>query len=57
MLKDFTGADHIYLACGYTDLRKGIDSLAASVRSVFGVDIPPETGRFFFSPIPPTVPG
>ncbi len=37
MLKDFTGADHIYIACGYTDMRKGIDGLAASVRSVFGV--------------------
>lgn len=37
MLKDFTGADHIYIACGCTDMRKGIDGLAASVRSVFGV--------------------
>ena len=23
MLNDFTGADHVYIACGYTDLRKG----------------------------------
>ena len=25
MLNDFTGADKVYIACGYTDLRKGID--------------------------------
>ena len=24
MLNDFTGADKVYIACGYTDLRKGI---------------------------------
>lgn len=23
MLNDFTGADKVYIACGYTDLRKG----------------------------------
>lgn len=28
MLSDFTGADKVYIACGYTDLRKGIDGLA-----------------------------
>ena len=28
MLNDFTGADQVYIACGYTDLRKGIDGLA-----------------------------
>ena len=31
MLNDFTGADRIYVACGYTDLRKGIDGLARLV--------------------------
>ena len=25
MLNDFPGADKVYIACGYTDLRKGID--------------------------------
>lgn len=24
MLSDFTGADKVYIACGYTDLRRGI---------------------------------
>ena len=28
MLNDFTGADKVYIACGYTDLRKGIDGLS-----------------------------
>ena len=28
MLNDFTGADKVYIACGYTDLRRGIDGLA-----------------------------
>ena len=28
MLNDFTGADQVYIACGYTDLRKGIDCRA-----------------------------
>ena len=27
MLSDFTGADKVYVACGRTDLRKGIDGL------------------------------
>ena len=33
MLNDFTGADQVYIACGYTDLRKGIDGLAPSSSS------------------------
>lgn len=27
MLNDFTGADRIYIACGYTDLHRGIDGV------------------------------
>ncbi len=38
MLNDFTGADKIYIACGYTDLRKGIDGLARLVRQQFALD-------------------
>ena len=35
MLNDFTGADQVYIACGYTDLRKGIDGLARLVQQQF----------------------
>jgi len=38
MLSDFTGAERIYIACGYTDLRRGIDGLAELVRQQFRVD-------------------
>lgn len=38
MLNDFTGADRIYIACGYTDLRLGIDGLAAIVQQQFELD-------------------
>ena len=38
MLSDFTGADKVYIACGYTDLRKGIDGLAQLVRQRFELD-------------------
>ena len=38
MLTDFTGADRVYIACGYTDLRCGIDGLAAIVQQQFCLD-------------------
>ena len=38
MLTDFTGADRVYIACGYTDLRRGIDGLAAMVQQQFNLD-------------------
>ena len=38
MLSDFTGADRVYIACGYTDLRRGIDGLAAIVQQQFNLD-------------------
>lgn len=37
MLTDFTGADRIYIACGYTDLKCGIDGLASLVQQQFGL--------------------
>ena len=37
MLSDFSGSK-IYLACGYTDLRRGIDGLAELVRQQFRLD-------------------
>ena len=38
MLSDFTVADKVYIACGYTDLRKGIDGLASLVQQQFALD-------------------
>ena len=45
MLSDFTGADRVYIACGYTDLRRGIDGLAAIVQQQFNLD--PFTNTLF----------
>lgn len=47
MLNDFTGADKVYIACGYTDLRKGIDGLARLVQQQFELD--PFTNTLFLS--------
>ena len=47
MLSDFTGADKVYIACGYTDLRLGIDGLAALVKQQFSLD-PLENCLFLF---------
>ena len=38
MLTDFTGADKVYIACGYTDLRRGIDGLASMVQEAFNLN-------------------
>ena len=41
MLGDISRVDHIYLACGYTDLRRGIDGLAQIVQQQFELDLTP----------------
>lgn len=38
MLGDITVAKDIYIACGYTDMRKSIDGLAAIVQEQFHLD-------------------
>ncbi len=38
MLNDFPCSCPVYIACGYTDLRKGIDNLSALVRQRFQLD-------------------
>lgn len=38
MLGDISKAEHIYIACGYTDMRKSIDGLAAIVQQNFKLD-------------------
>ena len=35
MLNEFSGADKVYIACGYTDLRRGINGLATIVQQEF----------------------
>ena len=45
MLSNFTAADKVCIACGYTDLRKGIDGLAAMVQQQFQLD--PFTNTLF----------
>ncbi len=47
MLSDYTGASHIYIACGFTDLRRGIDGLADIVRRQFNLD-PFDNALFLF---------
>ena len=38
MLGDISGAEHIYIACGRTDMRKSIDGLASIVQQNFKLD-------------------
>ena len=45
MLSEFAGADKVYIALGYTDLRRGIDGLAAIVQERFELD--PFTNTLF----------
>ena len=45
MLKDFTAAERVFLAVGYTDLCKGIDGLATLVQQKFELD--PFTNTLF----------
>lgn len=47
MLIDFTQIEKIYIVCGKTDLRKGIDGLAEMIQSQFKMD-PFDSAVFFF---------
>ena len=46
MLKEFQGFTKVYIACGYTDLRNGINGLAAAVQNQFHLD-PFDQGTLF----------
>ena len=46
MLREAAGIKRILVACGRTDLRRGIDGLAAIVRLAYGLD-PLEEGTLF----------
>jgi transposase len=47
VLGDISQAQNIYLACGYTDMRKSIDGLAALVQQNFRLD-PFSSSLFLF---------
>ena len=47
MLNDFKCECPVYLACGYTDLRRGIDGLAGIVQTRFHLD-PFQNALFLF---------
>lgn len=47
MLNDFKCNCPVYLACGYTNLRRGIDGLAGKVQGQFGLD-PFQKALFLF---------
>lgn len=47
MLKNFTSAEKIYIATGYTDLRRGIDGLANMVNTEFKLN-PTDNYLFLF---------
>lgn len=48
MLGDFTRAAKVYIACGYRDMRKSIDGLAAIVQQNFQLN-PFENSLFLFA--------
>ena len=48
MLNDVTGLKKIYLAAGYTDLRRGIDGLATMIRFRFQLDPYDKNTLFLF---------
>ena len=47
MLNDFNCSCPVYIACGYTDLRLGIDGLAAVVTQQYGSHLDEESLAWF----------
>ena len=48
MLNDAKDLQAVYIVCGYTDLRKGIDSLSNIISQTYGMD-PFQPGTLFSS--------
>ena len=48
MLNDANGFKHIYLACGKTDLRKGLDNLVRLINNTFELNAFEEGSIFLF---------
>lgn len=48
MLRDATGFSHIYVVTGRTDMRRGIDGLAAIIQTQLGLDPFQEKSIFLF---------
>ena len=48
MLNDGSGFKKVYLACGFTDLRRGIDGLARIIRFQFQLDPYDKNTLFLF---------
>ena len=46
MLRDAAGVSKIYIACGFTDLRMGIDGLTCLIQERFSLS-PVEKGTLF----------
>ena len=38
MLGDIRQAKNVYIVCGYTDMRKGLNSLVPFIQQNFGID-------------------
>lgn len=45
---DLSKLKHVYLFCGYTDMRKGIDGLAAIVQEQYEINVYQEAAIFLF---------
>lgn len=54
MLTNATGFEKIYIACGYTDLRKGIDGLSTIIKHELGLDPFQKNVLFMFCGRQPT---
>ncbi len=48
MLNDFSSFKKVFIACGYTDLRRGIDGLASIVRFQYHLDPYDKNTLFLF---------